>query len=57
MRIGEEHGPYLDPRLMDAIATQALPDTVELPQFVRAKAAVTAFLYLYMSLRQDGKPK
>ncbi|KIM33447.1 hypothetical protein M408DRAFT_326161 [Serendipita vermifera MAFF 305830] len=56
-RVGEDHGPILDARLMDAIDTRALPDTVNLPQFLRAKAAVTAFLYIYMILRQDGKPK
>jgi len=42
---------------MDAITTHALPESVGMPQFIRAKAAVTAFLYLYMILRQDGKPK
>jgi hypothetical protein len=39
---------------MDAITTHALPKSVEMPQFIRAKAAVTAFSYLYMILRQDG---
>ncbi|KAG8801331.1 cystathionine beta-lyase, partial [Serendipita sp. 399] len=57
MRAGEDHGPLLDPRLMDAITTRALPSNVNLPEYIRAKAAVTAFLYIYMILRQDGKPK
>jgi hypothetical protein len=56
-RVGEDHGPLLDSRLMDAIDTLALPESVHLPQYLRAKAAVTAFLYIYMILRQDGKPK
>ena len=56
-RVGEDHGPILDARLMDAIDSRALPETVNLPQFLRAKAAVTAFLYIYMIVRQDGKPK
>ncbi|CAG8614804.1 496_t:CDS:2, partial [Acaulospora colombiana] len=55
-RVGEDHGPLLDQRLMDAI-TKALPSSVNEPDYIRAKAAVTAFLYLYMILRQDGKPK
>jgi hypothetical protein len=56
-RVGEDHGAILDARLMDAIDTRALPESVRLPQYLRAKAAVTAFLYIYMILRQDGKPK
>jgi hypothetical protein len=57
LRNGEDHGTILDPRLMDAIAMRALPSSVELPDYIRAKAACTAFLYLYMSIRQEGKPK
>jgi mevalonate kinase len=56
-RVGEDHGPLLDQRLMDAITNKALPNSVNEPEYLRAKAAVTAFLYLYMILRQDGKPK
>lgn len=56
-RIGEDHGPYLDQRLMDAIAREALPESVNEEKYLRAKAAVTAFLYLYMCLSMDGGPK
>lgn len=56
-RIGEDQPPLLEPRLLDTIMTRVLPPSVTLPQFQRAKASAAAFLYLYMVLRQEGKPK
>lgn len=41
--------PTLDQTLLDAISSKALPDTLQTGQ-PRAKNAVIAFLYLYMSL-------
>ena len=48
IRVGEDHPPLLDPRLVDAITSKALPESVE---YNRAKSSAISFLYLYMSLR------
>ena len=48
IQVGEDHPPLLDPRLVDAITSKALPESVE---YNRAKSSAISFLYLYMSLR------
>jgi hypothetical protein len=48
VQVGEDHPPLLDPRLIDAITSKALPESVE---YNRAKSSAISFLYLYMSLR------
>lgn len=53
VRRGDAHGPSLDQRLMDAIISRSLPDSV-LDEPSGARAATIAFLYLYMILADDS---
>jgi cystathionine beta-lyase/mevalonate kinase len=48
--VGEQHGDALDTKLMEAITLRALPPTIG----SKAKAAATAFLYLYMIQAHSG---
>lgn len=51
IQVGEDHPPLLDTRLIDAITSRALPESVETLKYNRAKSSAISFLYLYMSLR------
>jgi mevalonate kinase len=51
IQVGEDHPPLLDPRLIDAITSRALPESVDTPKHSRAKSSAISFLYLYMTLR------
>jgi hypothetical protein len=53
VRRNDTHGPSLDQRLMDAIISRSLPDSV-LDERSSARAATIAYLYLYMILADDS---
>ncbi|KAF8525853.1 Cys/Met metabolism PLP-dependent enzyme-domain-containing protein [Hysterangium stoloniferum] len=56
VRRGHHHGPSLDQKLVEAIISRSLPESLK-SEGSRARAATIAFLYLYMTLADDtAKP-
>lgn len=53
IQVGKDHPPLLDSRLIDAITSRALPESVDTLKYNRAKSSAISFLYLYMSLRHS----